>query len=82
MSQDNPPNNRFEIRSRPSTLKKHNENTSLQQKRLYSIPLSSVPLCNILPLEAGTAILNICQSKQEKSSACSLRTLTEQLFLH
>lgn len=82
MAHDNPPSNRFEVKSKPSTLKKHNENISPQQKCLYSIPLPSVPLRNILPLEVGAVILNVCQGRQEKSLAFALRILTEQLLLH
>lgn len=70
MSHDNPPNNRFEVKSKPSTLKKCNENTSPQQKRLCSIPPPSVPLRNISLLEVGAVIPSICQGRREIFDIC------------
>lgn len=70
MSHDNPPNKRFEAKSKPSTLKKCNENTSPQQKCLCSIPPPSVPLRNISPLELGAAIPGICQGRREIFDIC------------
>lgn len=70
MSHDNPPNNRFEVKSKPSTLKKCNENTSPQHKCLCSIPPPSLPLCNISLLEVGAVIPSICQGRREIFDIC------------
>lgn len=70
MSHDNPPKNRSEVKSKPSTLKKCNENTSPQQKCLCSIPPPSVPLRNTSPMEVAAVIPSICQGRREIFDIC------------